>query len=217
MPTGAQAWVIYGIVGVLWLALLALAGISGQFDQAARITTIVPALLVGAALFERWVWRWHPLHPHVVHMPVIRGTWRGVLASLWTDPTTGAHPPTKIVYLTIEQTLTTVSVRLHTDESSSEQISGTVGIRKSTGERTITWTYMNTPRINLREQSRPHYGGAVLTVFGDPPTRLEGEYWTDRQSKGSLEFRGHNPVIADSYEEAVGLEFHEVSNGRSTA
>jgi hypothetical protein len=71
MPAGAQAWVVYGIVGVIWLALLALAGIAGEFDQVARITTIVPVLLVAAAAFERWAWRWSRLHPLLVHTPVV--------------------------------------------------------------------------------------------------------------------------------------------------
>lgn len=207
MPVGAQVWVLYGIVGVIWLALLVLAGVSGQFDQVSRITSIVPALLVGAWLFERYLWRWAPLHPRVVHTPVIRGTWRGELASLWINPQTGEQPAVKTIYLAIEQTLTTVSVRLHSDESSSEQISGIVSVRKATDERVVIWTYVNTPRIALRERSRPHYGGALLTTFGDPPGRLEGEYWTDRQSKGSLSLRGHSPDIADSFEHAQALTY----------
>jgi predicted pore-forming effector associated with SMODS systems len=215
MPTGAQAWAIYGVVGVIWLALMVTAGISGQFDQVSKITSIVPALLVGAALFERYVWRWPPLHPRPIHTPVVRGTWRGELASLWTDPSTREHPPKKAVFLVIGQTLTEVSVRLHSEESSSEQIAGTLAIRKSTGEHTITWTYMNAPRIDLREHSRPHYGGAVLTVFGDPPARLQGEYWTDRQSKGSLDLRGHSPVIANSFEHAASLTYRDATNTAS--
>jgi hypothetical protein len=213
MPTGTQAWTIYGIVGVIWLALLVLAGAAGQFAQVSQVTSIVPAMLAGAALFERYGWRWSRLHPWPIRMPVIRGTWRGLLTSLWVDPKTGERPAPKTAYLTVAQTLTTVSVRLHTDESASEQLAGIVEIRKGTGERIVIWTYMNTPRMDLREGSRPHYGGALLTIFGEPPGRLEGEYWTDRASKGALVMRGYSPLIADSFEQAQSLDFSESGQG----
>jgi len=212
MPSGHQVWAVGAVVAVIWLALLFVAGISGNFDQFSKINSIVPVLVLGAALFERYAWLWPPLHPHLVRTPVLRGTWEGDLESLWVDPVTGAKPPKKVVYFTVKQTLTTISVRLHTDESSSEQITGTLGTNQS-GQRVIASTYMNTPRIEHRERSRPHYGGVVLTVFGDPPTRLEGEYWTDRMSKGSLVFRRYSPQIADSYEAAKALSVQRVNEG----
>jgi hypothetical protein len=210
MPTGLQVWAVSAIVAIIWLALLVVAGLSGNLDQFSKITSIVPALVLGAVLFERYGWRWAPLHPHFVHMPIVRGTWEGELGSLWTDQATQSSPSKKTTYLTIEQTLTTISVRLHSDESSSEQIAGTVATNRS-GQRIIASTYVNIPRVGQRERSRPHYGGVILTVFGDPPTRLEGEYWTDRQSKGGLVFRGHSPEIADSYETAKSLSFRRTS------
>jgi hypothetical protein len=136
----------------------------------------------------------------------VRGTWRGELASLWIDPKTTKARPAKLVYLAIEQTMTTIRIRLLTDESSSDPIVASVA-KMANGSRAISYTYESTPRIGLRGKSRPHRGGALLTIFGEPPNRIVGEYWTDRDSKGELTLTCRSAVIAQSFEEGQALEF----------
>jgi hypothetical protein len=138
----------------------------------------------------------------VVRVPVVRGTWKGELESLWEDPVTKVRPPRKTVYLTIDQTLTTICVRLLSDESVSEQVAGTIDL-KGSGRRVIAAVYMNTPMIDRRDLSRIHFGGLVLAVHGSPPRGLKGEYWTERQSKGKLEFKTRSSRIAETFDEAV--------------
>lgn len=81
--------------------------------------------------------------------------------------------------------MTTVFVRLLTDESASDQMAGSVQ-KTPSGNWVVSYTYANTPKRGLRRGSPPHLGGAALTIFGEPPPRIEGEYWTDRDSKGTL-------------------------------
>lgn len=57
--------------------------------------------------------------------------------------------------------------------------------RKTSGQHAIYAIYLNTAQIGRREGSPIHYGGVVLDISGSPPVLLEGEYWTDRQSKES--------------------------------
>lgn len=73
------------------------------------------------------------------------------------------------------------------------------------GPRTVAYAYHNTPELPLREGSRPHSGGAVLTVLGEPPERINGEYWTDRDSKGTFAMDARSPVIAQSFAQAQAL------------
>lgn len=208
MLSKPQTWTVVGIACLIWLALLAAGIVTGNFGAFGRISSIVPILLGGAALFERWAWRWKPLHPHVVRTPVLRGTWRGTLRSEWVDPETGQVVRPKTVYLSVDQTLQTVRTRLLTGESSSEQVAGTISERWP-GQLVLTSIYVNTAQIHLRPKSPTHGGGLLLTLYAEPRLRLEGEYWTERLTKGSLDFRGHSSTIAESFEHAASLDYDQ--------
>lgn len=115
-------------------------------------------------------------------------------------------PPPKTVFLAVHQTLTTVHVRLLTDESASEQVSG--GLSSDGFSPTIAYTYRSEPELHLRGgRSEIHYGAAVLHVNGKPATELEGRYWTDRMSRGTFRFAEHNVQIARTFGEAVKLTY----------
>lgn len=81
------------------------------------------------------------------------------------------------------------------------------------GNWVVSYTYANTPKLGLRRGSPPHLGGAALTIFGEPPTRIEGEYWTDRDSKGTLTLIARVPPIAPSYSDAETLFAHVAEPG----
>jgi hypothetical protein len=205
MFSSIQTWTIIGFTAAVWLVLSYAGVVRGQPGAIVDVSKVMPAVLVGIALYERWGWRLPFLHPHVVGQPIILGTWRGDLESLWPDPARGGqHPPIKTAYLTIRQTLTTVEVRLLSDESASDQMAGAVK-RLPNRIWVVSYTYANTPDIDRRKGSPPHLGGALLKIFGDPADRLEGEYWTDRDSKGKLTMTAHVSSIAQSYREAEAL------------
>lgn len=205
MLSELQTWTIVGVASAVWLALSLVGLTNGGWNSISAIAELLPLSLLGASLFERWGWRWSRLHPQPVRTPFIRGTWQGQITSLWKDAE-GVSPEPKTVYLSVEQTLTTVFVCLMSNESSSEQVAGTIA-KKASGQRFISATYINTPTTNRRDTSRIHYGGLLLTIFGSPATRLEGEYWTERNSKGSLVFRSYSPVLAGSFEDAARLTY----------
>ena len=204
MLSNLQAWTVVGIVGIIWLALSIVGTVNGGPAAILALSDTIPLLLIVASAFERWAWRWQRIHPLLVGMPVVLGTWEGELESLWEDPHTHKHPPIKTVYLAIGQTLTTVSVRLLTDESASGQMAGIIA-KQASGVRAISYTYENTPFLGLRKASPSHRGGAFLTIFGEPPNRIEGEYWTSRDSKGMLRMRRRVRTVAESFEEAQAL------------
>lgn len=203
MFSSIQTWTIIGITAAIWLALSYAGVVTGEPGAIVDVSKVFPGILVGVALYERWGWRLPLLHPHVVGQPIILGTWRGDLESLWENE---AHqrPPIKTAYLTIRQTLTTVEVRLLSDESASDQMAGAVK-RLPNRIWVVSYTYSNTPDIDRRKGSPPHLGGALLKIYGDPAARLEGEYWTDRDSKGKLTMTAHVPAIAQSFREAQSL------------
>lgn len=206
--TSSQTWAIVGVAALVWLALAWL-GVTTEGEAAVvlRLADVIPTLLVLFAIHELWLWRWQPFHRlGISPAPVISGTWRGELATHWMDPDTGVVPGPKTVFLAIHQTLTTIHLRLLTDESASDQVSG--GIGSDAFAPTIAYTYRNEPDLALRGvRSEIHYGAAVLHVNGKPATELDGRYWTDRPSRGTFSFREHNVHIAQSFSEASKLNY----------
>jgi len=203
MFSSIQTWTIIGFTAAIWLALLITGVVKGGAGALWDLSNVFPGVLLAVALYERWGWRLPFLHPHVVGQPIIAGTWRGDLESMWEND---AHErtPVKTVYLTIRQTLATVYVRLVTNESASDQMAGAVK-KVDNGIWVVSYTYTNTPDIDRRKGSPPHLGGALLKIYGDPAKRIEGEYWTDRDSKGKLSMTAHVPAIAQSFRDAEAL------------
>lgn len=208
--TGSQTWAIIGFASIVWLALSVFGVVSsGGIGVVGSLANSIPALLFGVSVYERWLWRWSPLHRvGIVRTPVVIGTWRGDLESFWEHPETHQKPPIKTVYLTVEQTVTTIAVRFMSDESSSEQVAGVVADGES-GSPAIWYSYRNKPGIRFRDGnvSTIHYGTAIIEMSGDLATGLRGEYWTDRKTIGEFTLREHSPQIAKTFDEAGHMRF----------
>lgn len=158
---------------------------------------------VGLAIWDAWLWRLPPAQriPGVVRC--VRGTWKGTLTSFWVDPNTGKSPAPKTVYLIVRQTASLVSVRLVTDESKSASTMGSV--TTADGTSVLAYLYLNKPDMHVESWSRIHHGSTVLDISGSPATRLKGRYWTDRDSKGELDFTEHIGKLAGDFDSAARL------------
>ncbi|WP_329109744.1 hypothetical protein OG792_13100 [Micromonospora sp. NBC_01699] len=165
------------------------------FSAAVLIATLV------LTLWDIWLWRL-PLIQRIPGVPrCARGTWQGTLTSLWIDPTTRKSPAPKTVYLVIQQTATLVTVKLLTNESRSTSV--LANVFEIDGSIVLTYLYFNKPDMRIEHRSRMHHGSAVLDVSGQPVRRLRGRYWTDRDSKGELEFTQQDRRLADDFAEAA--------------
>jgi hypothetical protein len=205
MLSESRVWSLVAVTGAVWLTLVAASLASGNTDAFSMIVDLLPILLILASAFERRGWRAQWLHTRWVSTPVVIGTWRGTL----THYREGQDTATKTVYMSVRQTLTTASVRLLSDESASEHVAGGVYSGES-GYPTIAYLYRNRPGIGHRHAtSNVQYGAAQLEIVGDPASGLNGEYWTDRYTKGSFIFREHSKSLAQTFEEASKLTFGE--------
>lgn len=172
-------------------------GVSKIFSTAVLVVT----LLLG--LWEAWLWRL-PLAQRIPGTsPCIRGTWRGILTTFWVDPTTGKSPEPKTVYLVIRQSASELSVKLLTNESRSS--SSFAGIRLDDGSYELLYLYLNRPDSRYESRSRMHHGSTSLDLSGNPVRRLKGRYWTDRDTRGELDFTEQNKKIVDDFDEAADL------------
>ncbi len=161
------------------------------------------AVLASVTIFNVWdFWLWRlSLVQRIPGVPrSVRGTWKGTLTSFWVDPATGATPQPKPAYLVVQQTASRVIVKLLTDESRSS--SALANVSEVDGSCTLTYLYLNKPDMRVESRSRMHHGSAVFDVSGSPVRRLKGRYWTDRDSKGELEFSERKNKLADDFDEA---------------
>ncbi|MDF6018890.1 hypothetical protein [Streptomyces sp. JH34] len=157
-------------------------------------------------IWDFWLWRlpWIQRIPGVGIPRSLCGTWKGTLTSFWVDPETGSSPPSKTVYLVVQQTSSLVTVKLMTDESKSA--SALAEVSEADGSLVLAYMYLNKPDLRVEHRSRIHHGSTVLDVSGNPARRLKGHYWTDRDSKGELVFLERNKKnLADDFTEAAEL------------
>lgn len=151
-------------------------------------------------LWDRWIWKWKIAQAIPGVNRDISGTWEARLESFWTDPVTNKCPVPKTVYVVIRQTSSTASVTLISDESKSK--SSLARVVKEIDSWLLHYVYTNEPRLEVRGHSPIHHGSAVLSVTGSPVKRLEGSYWTDRESKGRLSLTARSKKLAEDFQEA---------------
>jgi len=73
-------------------------------------------------------------------------------------------------------------------------------IQEGLGSRKIAGIYKSEPNVMRRDGDPMHYGGLLLEVCSCSDACLEGEYWTDRNTKGTLRFDQRVPKIIDNYD-----------------
>lgn len=189
------------IATVLWGAAMLLAGVAVNVTWLQPFSVVVGVLVLILAVFDLWLWRFSWLRGWFVKRPCILGTWRASLQSHWTDPESGEIPPPIDAYIAIRQNYSLLSMRLMTEESASELL-GAEMVRAPDGTYRVAGVYRNEPRLIFRERSPIHYGAVLLAVEGNPPERLAGHYWTDRDSRGELQTSAHDASVYPSFEAA---------------
>lgn len=117
---------------------------------------------------------------------MIQRTWKVDIRSNWKDPATGTSIAPIEGYMVIRQTFSTLSLRLLTEESSSELV-GTEIVRSADGLYCVSGVYRNEPRFQVRERSPIHHGAVWLRIIDEPLKKVIGHYWTDRQTAGEME------------------------------
>lgn len=140
-------------------------------------------------LFANHLWRLPIFKGWLVLIPDLNGTWEGELRSEWIDPATNQKVAPMKAYLVIRQTLFRTYCTQITAESKSYSRAVTIQPTPDNNLRTLEFTYANTPRISVQHRSHAHEGACNLEIISVPERKLVGKYWTERGSKGELEFK----------------------------
>lgn len=130
--------------------------------------------------FNKWLWKCKFFNWLAGGMPILSKRYKGTITFIWEG-----KKQTRDSEIAIEQTFLSVTVKLGTDESSSNSV--TASIETINNEKQLVYTYLNTPKAELQSRSAMHYGTAMLRI--DTPDRITGNYYTSRLSSGSMDFR----------------------------
>lgn len=189
VPPRAVAFLAAGVIGVALAVVGQPLGVDGMRTALGAIA-VVP-ILIGA--YDRWLWRWLPVGP-----PNLRGTWRCLIRPVAGDAGVGGEIEAFIV---VRQTARSLHASLFTRESTSHSITSAVEQRPEGWA--VSWLYQNESRPGFRQVSPIHFGGVRLGAFGGrSPSRLSGNYWTDRRSGGELQLTTRvSRDILSSFEE----------------
>ena len=206
MMTRIQITALLAIAALIWAVVLL-----GQHQPLSiallnPFSAVVSALVLILWLFDKWLWKWGPLHTLFSSPVILEGTWKGTLKTTWIDPTTGQSPPEKVVFLLVTQQWSAIHLRLMTDQGSSISILARE-YPAVDGVKNIMSLYENTPKAEYREQNKnsKHYGGMILQISGEPAKKLEGHYWTDKKpsTSGYLSFFTMTKVRHTNFEDAT--------------
>ncbi|MEQ8692634.1 MAG: hypothetical protein RIC89_17595 [Pseudomonadales bacterium] len=186
-----------------WLFALWVQGtpvLSAEFVRPFSIVVTIIGGLVG--VFVKWAWAWPVFRGWYVKRPDIRGTWSVTLQSNWVNPETGEGIPPIEAYIAVRQSLTTLSLRLMTRESKSKLVAHSIELEDD-GIYRLSGIYRNEPTVELQgDRSEIHHGSLLLEVYGSPPDSMRGHYWTDRNTRGSMNVTNRQKKIHDTFESA---------------
>lgn len=197
-----QLTLFTALIVVVYAILLLLDGNNISVSFLGPMKDVSGILVILLAIFNKWAWRWRFFYPWLVRKPYIQGTWKGFTQSDWIDPET--HLPVEPIpaFLVIVQDYSKINAFLLTLDSRSDLISGDI-VRKNDGDFQLTYVYRNTPKLLIRETSPIHYGGVILDISTNPKIGLEGQYWTDRKTKGQLVFDSFSKEKYSTFEGAM--------------
>lgn len=173
--------------GLVWFAVATASKLNMQnlFDFMRPIPMVVTADLLLVGVFMNWLWRWKHLQGWLVPFPDLNGTWQGHIESAWKGAE-GKTPGPIATVLTIKQSFGRMSCVMRTSEMESHSYIEGFCIDKDAQVRRLCYSYTSKTKAVLQDRSTPHDGTMLFNIIGDPARKLEGEYWTQRQTIGTV-------------------------------
>ena len=205
MLTRIQIGIALAIAVVAWGMCLVVFGEAVSWTLLKPFFAVV-GVMAGVALFvEHAAWAWGWLNGWLLDIPDLRGTWRVKLVSDWVDPATEQGIAPIDCYMSVTQTASTLQMCLLTAESKSYFLAHSLRRTPGGSGYEIVGLYTNKPQLGFRpKQSGIHLGAVNLETHGPmtKPNTIDGEYWTDRKTTGTLTLDGRKKRVFTRYEDA---------------
>jgi hypothetical protein len=179
------AFAILGLAFIVYATIFLLTQNLDSIDFHKAITHVSTTISINIILwmiFIAWGWKLKIFYPWLVPFPNLSGDWKGTIKSNWKEKKLEPIP----IEVSITQNFFNVQVRIKTKESRSYSIGASFDIDNERGFQELFYTYLNTPKAGVRERSEIHYGSTILNFDGFKVTKMDGEYWTDRETTGEI-------------------------------
>lgn len=179
------AFAILGLAFIVYAIIFALTQNFESIDFHKAITHVSTTISINIIIwmiFIAWAWKWKIFYPWLVSFPNLSGNWEGTIKSNWKKMEIEPIP----IEVSITQNFFNIQVRIKTNESRSYSIGASFDIDNERGFQQLFYTYLNTPKAGVRERSEIHYGSTILNFDGFNVTKMDGEYWTDRETTGEI-------------------------------
>jgi hypothetical protein len=151
------------VAGVVALTFGAGIWLSGDSVKVGWLRFYSAAVLLGLFVlwfWDRWIWSLKLVQRFGIAPRDIRGTWKGVVESLWVNPATNEPPPPKPAYLVVSQTTSHIAVQLFTDESRST--SSLAVLTDTPAGASLDYMYLAKPGTKFEHRSRSSRFGVLV-------------------------------------------------------
>lgn len=180
---------IIAVLGALYAAsIILIFSFSGKdlsFGVAIRYATFFELIILVLFSFVwRYLWQWIPKLNEWL-FPDINGLWDVEIHWIWQEKKGVKHGEVHI-----KQNIFTLSMELFTDESESETLVVQPKKNSESGRLHLYYIYRNEPKSTTPLES--HIGTAILKFPPQNTSLLEGNYFTDRNTKGVLKLKRKN-------------------------
>jgi hypothetical protein len=179
------AFAILGLAFIVYTTIFLLTQNLDSIDfhkALTHVTTTISINIILWMIFIAWAWKLKIFYPWLVPFPNLSGDWEGTIKSNWKEKELDPIP----IEVSITQNFFNVQVKIKTKESRSYSIGASFDIDNERGFQQLFYTYLNTPKAGVRERSEIHYGSTILNFDGFKVTKMDGEYWTDRETTGEI-------------------------------
>lgn len=179
------AFAILGLAFIVYASIFLLTQNFDSIDFYKAITHVSTTISINIILWMIFIargWKLKIFYPWLVPFPNLSGDWEGTIKTNWKEKELDPIP----IEVSITQNFFNVQVRIKTKESRSYSIGASFDIDSERGFQKLFYTYLNTPKAGVKERSEIHYGSTIINFDGFKVTKMDGEYWTDRETTGEI-------------------------------
>jgi hypothetical protein len=187
---------------VIWAIVILVSGTLAPFELWTAVKAIPTAITMyafAALIFVKHLWRLRVFQGWIIKVPDLQGTWRGKLSSDWINPASNQRLAPIPVILVIRQTFLSISCTMITKESTSYSTTADILYVGNNEELCLTYNYTNRPKALLRDRSAIHDGAAILKLSCKPELTLEGEFWTNRKTRGDISLKFESRQLSERF------------------
>ena len=188
------------VAAATWFSVAIIKGFpSSLWDAMDPFFTAIPVAGIFSLVYERYLWHCRLFQRWITRTPDLRGAWRVTIFPAWTDQNTEQKGNPVEGYAQIDQTASSLCMRLFTPDSRSETLA--FSIDEIENEFRLTVVYENRPRMEDRpRKGTSHQGSAMYRFRGYRPDAISGEYWTELKNVGEIQIHDKTCLAISSFD-----------------